>query len=327
MRFDRRTALRLLAVPILAPALAAAQEYPQRPIRIIVPYPAGGPYDALPRIIAQWVTAQTGWPIMIDNRTGASGLIGMTAAKQAAADGQTLAIASSSTHGAMPALKRSLPFDPIKDFAPVALIADATLVLLVRDELPARDVAGLIALLRARPGRLVYSSGGFGSQQHLAAVTMFQRAGLPREVAVHLPFAGLAPALTALVAGNADFMFVSTGLAMQHIASGKLRALGNSSLKRPPRLPQVPTMAELGYPDFEVMPWCGLVTPAGTPDAVVTRWNRLVNEALRDPKVGEQVAGLDYEARGGTPADFAAFIARDIARYKKLAADMDLSED
>ena len=233
-----------------------------------MPYPPGGPYDVLPRIVAQWITAQHGWPVVVDNRTGATGVIGIMAAKQAAPDGHTLVVASTSTHGSMPALKRNLTFDPINDFAPVVLIADATLVLLVRDELPVRNVAELIALLRDKPGALTYSSGGFGSPQHLATVTMFQRAGLSRDIAVHLPFGGLGPALMALIAGNSQFMFVSTGLAMPHIASGKLRALANSSLKRPPRLPEVKTMAELGFADFEVMPWCGLAAPAGTPDAI-----------------------------------------------------------
>ena len=249
------------------------------------------------------------------------------AAKQAAPDGHTLVVASTSTHGSMPALKRNLTFDPIKDFAPVVLIADATLVLLVRDELPVRNVTELIALLRDKPGALTYSSGGFGSPQHLATVTMFQRAGLSRDIAVHLPFGGLGPALMALIAGNSQFMFVSTGLAMPHIASGKLRALANSSLKRPPRLPEVKTMAELGFADFEVMPWCGLAAPAGTPDAIVARWNELANEALRDPKVREQIFTIDYDIRGGSPAEFARFIALDIDRYRKLAADMSLSED
>ena len=330
MHVSRRSALQLLAAPALSPALAsgaAAQDYPQRPVRIIVPYPPGGPYDVLPRIVAQWITAQHGWPVVIDNRTGATGVIGIMAAKQAAPDGHTLVVASTSTHGSMPALKRNLTFDPVKDFAPIVLIADATLVLLVRDELPVRNVAELIALLRDKPGALTYSSGGFGSPQHLATVTMFQRAGLPRDIAVHLPFGGLGPALMALIAGNSQFMFVSTGLAMPHIASGKLRALANSSLKRPPRLPDVRTMAELGFADFEVMPWCGLVAPAGTPDAILARWNELTNEALRDPKVREQILAIDYDIRGGTRADFARFIALDIDRYKKLAADMSLSED
>jgi tripartite-type tricarboxylate transporter receptor subunit TctC len=320
MRIDRRTAVKLLAAPVVLGGLrtfsssAHAEPYPGKPIRIIVPYPAGGPYDGIPRIIAQWINAQQGWSIVVDNRTGATGVIGVMAAKQAPPDGHTLVVATTSTHGSMPALKRSLAYDPIKDFAPIVLMADAPLVLLVRDELPVRSVAELIAVMRAKPGQLNYSTGGYGSPHHLATMTLFHRAGLPQDIAVHVPFAGLAPALMALLAGNVQFMITSTGAA-------------TTSRERSPRLPDVPTMAELGYANFEVAPWCGLAAPAGTPDAVVARWNELVNEALRDPKVHEQVTALDYDVRGGTIAQFADFLALDISRYKKLAEDMGLAED
>jgi tripartite-type tricarboxylate transporter receptor subunit TctC len=333
MRIDRRSVVKLLAAPALLgslnalPSSARAQQYPDKPIRIIVPYPAGGPYDGIPRLIAQWISAQQGWSIVIDNRTGATGIIGVMAAKQAPPDGHTLVVLTTSTHGSMPALKRNLTYDPVKDFSPIVLMADATLVLLVRDELPVRSVAELIAMMRDRPGQLNYSTGGYGSPHHLATMTLFHRAGLPQNIAVHVPFAGLAPALMALLGGNVQFMITSTGAATQHIASGKLRALATTSLKRSPRLPAVPTMAELGYANFEVAPWCGLAAPAGTPDAIVTRWNELVNEALRDPKLRDQVSALDYDIRGGTSAQFADFLAQDISRYKKLAEDMGLAED
>jgi tripartite-type tricarboxylate transporter receptor subunit TctC len=329
---NRRSALELLAAPALLgslafPLRAGAEPYPTKPIRIIVPYPAGGPYDGIPRIIAQWIGAQLGWSIVVDNRTGATGLIGLMAAKQAAADGHTLVVVTTSTHGSMPALKRNLAYDAVRDFAPIVLLADATLVLLVRDDLPVQSVAQLIAMMRDRPGRLNYSTGGYGSPHHLATITLFQRAGLPHDAAVHVPFAGLAPALMALLGGNAQFMITSTGAATQHIASGRLRPLATTSLKRSPRLPEVPTMAELGYPGFEVVAWCGLAAAAGTPDAIVTRWNELANDALRDPKVRDQISALDYDIRGGAAKDFANFIALDIGRYKKLAADMGLAED
>ena len=308
-------------------ASARAQQYPSKPIRIIVPYPAGGPFDGVPRLIAQWIGAQHGWSIVIDNRTGAAGAIGVMAAKQAAPDGYMLVVTTTSTHSSMPALKRNLSYDPVKDFAPIVLMADATLVLLVRDDVPARSVAQLVAMMRERPGQLNYSTGGYGSPHHLATMTLFHRAGLPQNIAVHVPFAGLAPALTALIAGNVQFMIASTGAAAQHIASGKLHPLAMTSLKRSPRLPDVPTMAELGYANFEVAPWCGLSAPAGTPDAVIARWNELANEALRDPKLRDQISSFDYDARGGTAAQFADFIAVDITRYKKLADDMGLAED
>jgi tripartite-type tricarboxylate transporter receptor subunit TctC len=333
VHLNRRSAVRLLAAPMLIASLRAvgsghaAESYPGKPIRIIVPYPAGGPYDGIPRVIAQWITARLGWSIVVENRTGATGIIGVMAAKQAAPDGHTLVVATTSTHGSMPALKRNLAYDARKDFAPVVLMADAPLVLLVRDELPAHSVAQLVQMMRGRPGQLNYSTGGYGSPHHLATMTLFHRAGLPQNIAVHVPFAGLAPALTALLGGNVQFMITSTGAATPHIASGKLRPLAITSLKRSPRLPDVPAMAELGYPGFEVLAWCGLATPAGTPNDIVTRWNELANDAMNDPKVRNQILTLDYDIRGGTANDFAQFLDLDMARYRKLAEDMGLAED
>jgi len=331
MRIDRRSAIKLIASPAFTVGLPAsrarAESYPSKPIRLIVPYPAGGPYDGIPRAITQWISSQEGWSIVVDNRTGATGVIGVMAGRQAAPDGHTLVVLTTSTHGAVPALKRQLGYDPVNDFAPIVLMAAATLVLLVREDLPVYSVAELVAMMRAQPGRLNYSTGGYGSPHHLATMTLFQRAGLPQNAAVHVPFAGLGPALMALLGGNVQFMITSTGAATQHITAGKLRPLAIASLKRSPRLPEVPAMAELGYANFEVVPWCGLAAPAGTPDAIVARWNALVNAALRDVAVRDQIVTLDYEVRGGSAQEFLEFIKRDIARYKTLAEDMGLSED
>jgi tripartite-type tricarboxylate transporter receptor subunit TctC len=333
MRIDRRSAVKLLAASALLGGISAlsspvrAESYPGKPVRIIVPFPAGGPFDGIPRLVAQWIGAQQGWSVVIDNRTGASGIIGVMTAKQAAPDGYTLVVATTSTHGSMPALKRSLSYDAVKDFAPIVLLADAALVVLVRAELPVHGVADLITLLKEKPGRLNYSTGGYGSPHHLATMTLFQRAGLPQNAAVHVPFAGLAPALTALLAGNVQFMIASTGTSAQHIASGKLRPLATTGRQRSPRLPEVPTMAELGYADFEVVPWCGLSAPAGTAEDMIGRWNELANTALRDAKLREQIAAFDYDIRGGTAQEFAEFTARDIGRYNKLAEAMGLTED
>jgi tripartite-type tricarboxylate transporter receptor subunit TctC len=332
VRLNRRCAAKLLVAPALMAGLrtfgsTGAESYPAQPVRIIVPYPAGGPYDGIPRLIAQWIGARHGWSIVIDNRSGATGIIGVMAARQAPADGHTLVVVTTSTHGSMPALKRNLAYDAVKDFAPIVLMADAALVLLVRDDLPVRSVAQLVEMMRAQPGRLNYSTGGYGSPHHLATMTLFYRAGLPQTIAVHVPFAGLAPALTALLSGNAQFMITSTGAATPHIASGKLRPLATTGLKRSPRLPEVPTMAELGYAGFEVLAWCGLAAPAGTREPIVARWNELANAALRDPTLRGQISALDYEIRGGTPAEFANFMTLDISRYTRLAQDMGLGED
>jgi tripartite-type tricarboxylate transporter receptor subunit TctC len=333
MRIGRRSALTLLAAPVLCGALdplttrLRADSYPTKPVRIIVPYPAGGPYDGIPRLIAQRVSGQLGWSIVMDNRSGATGVIGVMAGRQAAPDGHTLLVITTSTHGAMPALKRNLGYDPLKDFTPIVLMADAALVLLVRDDMAVGSVGELIQMMRDKPGGLNYSTGGYGSPHHLATMTLFHRAGLAQSIAVHVPFNGLVPALTALLGGNVHFMIGSTGAASTHIASGRLRPLAITSRERSPRLPQVPTMAELGFPGFEVLAWCGLAAPAGTPDSVVARWNQLVNEALGDPKLREQISLMDYEVRGGTASAFMQFLTADISRYKKLADDMGLAED
>jgi tripartite-type tricarboxylate transporter receptor subunit TctC len=333
VRLNRRSVAKLLAAPAVLAGLpafssdAGAEPYPAKPVRIIVPYPAGGPYDGIPRLIAQWINAQHGWSIVMDNRTGATGVIGVMAAKQAPPDGHTLVVVTTSTHGSMPALKRNLAYDPVRDFAPIVLMAEAPLVLLVRDDLPVHSVAQLVEMMREKPGQLNFSTGGYGSPHHLATMTLFHRAGLPQNIAVHVPFAGLGPALMALLGGNAQFMITSTGAAMPHIASGKLRPLATTSLKRSPRLPDVATMAELGYPGFEVVAWCGLAAPAGTPEPVVARWNELTNTAMRDPKVRDQISALDYDIRGGTASAFAAFLILDISRYKKLAEAMGLAEE
>ena len=190
MPLDRRSAVRLLTAPTLLaslpalPSIARAEPYPAKPVRIIVPYPAGGHYDGIPRIIAQKIATELGWSIVVDNRTGAVGTIGIMAAKQAAPDGYTLVVVASSTHGSTPALKRNLSYDPVKDFIPIVLFADAPLVLLVRDDLPVRSVAELVQAMRDKPGTLNYSSGGY-----VATVTLFQRAGLPQTAAVHVPYA------------------------------------------------------------------------------------------------------------------------------------------
>jgi tripartite-type tricarboxylate transporter receptor subunit TctC len=208
VRLNRRSAAKLLVAPAVLAGLrtfasAGAEQYPAKPVRIIVPYPAGGPYDGIPRLIAQWISAQHGWSIVVDNRSGATGLIGVMAAKQASPDGHTLVVVTTSTHGSMPALKRNLAYDPLKDFVPIVLMADAPLVLLVRDDLTVHSVAQLVTMMREKPGQLNFSTGGYGSPHHLATMTLFHRAGLPQNIAVHAPFAGLAPALMALLAGNA----------------------------------------------------------------------------------------------------------------------------
>ena len=257
MTKTRRTILKLLgAGAVVGPARVVAQQgYPSRPVKIIVPYPAGGPYDGIPRIVSQYLSERHGWSVVIENRAGASGLTGVMAAKQSAPDGYTLVVTTSSTHGSAPALKSSLPYDPWKDLAPVTLLADAFLVALVRKDVPVTSIGELVSLIRAKPGELNYASGGYASQHHLASAMMLQQSGLKQDDAKHVPFTGLAPALYALIGGNVDFMITTTGAAAQYIDRGDLRALAVTSPKRSPRFPDVPTMAESGFPGFQVLAW------------------------------------------------------------------------
>ena len=326
MRITRRDALWLAAAPFGAGA-RAQEAYPARPVKIIVPYPAGGPYDSIPRIVAQYAADRHGWSVVVENRPGASGLVGVMAAKQSPADGYTLVVTTSSTHGSAPALKSSLPYDPYKDLAPIALMADALLVALVRKDVPVKTIGDLVALIRAKPGALTYSTGGYASQHHLATAMMLSRSGLGLEDARHVPFQGLAPALYALISGNVDFMITSTGAAAQYIDKGDLRALAVTSLARTPRFPDVPTMAESGFPGFQVLAWCGLAAPAGTPAPILARWNAMINEAFADPGVAKKVANQDYEPRGGTPGAYTEFFTKDIEQYRRLAEATGLKDD
>lgn len=331
MRFLRRQFLQLAAAAVAAPVLprhaSALDDYPTRPIRIIVPSTPGGPYDLIPRFVADYTARKYGWTVAVENRPGASGIVGVLAAKQAPPDGYTLVVTTSATHGSEPAFNHHLPYDPYNDLAPVILLAQGALVLLVRQQTQVDSVKELIALIRSRPGALKFSSGGYLSQQHLAVVMMLWREGLPPDICIHVPYRGLPEAVTALLAGEVDFMIVSTGSVKPYIEKGDLRALAITSPSRSPRLPNVPTFAEIGYPGYQIIAWCALAAPAHTPQPILDRWNAVANEALADPGVRKRVEALDYDVRGGTAASFAAFFAGDIAAYKKLAAATGLKEE
>ena len=323
----RRTLLQSLAASALAGGPSRAETYPDRPVRVIVPYSPGGPYDQIPRLVADFVARKRGWTATMDNRPGVSGIVGVVAAKLTAPDGYTLVVTSSSTHGSEPALKHPLPYDAYTDLAPIILLAEAPLVLLVRKETKAASVADLIKLIRARPGEINFSSAGHATQQHLAAVMLLQREGLPADTCVHVPYNGLTPALTALIAGVVDFMIVSTGSAKGFIENGDLRALAITSAERSKKLPDVPAFAELGYPGYRITAWCGLAAPAKTPQAILDSWNAVVNEALADPDMAAKIDLMDYEARGGSAADYTKFFVQDIDNYRKLAEATGITDD
>jgi len=330
MSINRRSMLELIGHSAVIgglqglPSIASAQAYPDKPVHIVVPFPPGGSLDGTPRIVAQHIAARRGWSIVIDNRPGAGGQVGTVIGKQAPADGYLLTAVNGVTHGSASAIKSDLGYDPVRDFAPIVLLADAPMVLLVRSELAARTVPEFLDLLRREPGLLNYGSGGFGTQHHLAAAMLLDQAGLPPDSATHVPSRGQALAITDMLAGSVQFIISSIGPAWPHVVAGKLRALAVTGSQRLARFPDQPTMLELGYRDFEILAWSGLAAPAGTPHSVVTQWNEAANQALADADVRQQLAAFDFDARGGTPAQFADFIAREVARYKRLGQNAGL---
>jgi tripartite-type tricarboxylate transporter receptor subunit TctC len=291
------------------------------------PPPRAVPYDVIPRLVADYSARKYGWTVVVENRPGASGIVGVLAAKQAPPDGYTLLVTSAATHGSEPAFNHSLPYEPYNDLAPIILLAQGALVLLVGKEMRVNSAAELIALIRSWPGALKFSSAGYVTQQHLAVAMMLLRAGLPQDVCTHVPYRGLVEAVRALLADEVNFMIVSTGTVKGYIESGDLRSLAITSPTRSAHLPSVPTFAEIGYPGYQIIAWCGLAAPAGTPQPILNRWNEAANEALMDGDVCAGVDKLDYDVCGGSAASYAAFFARDIETYRQLAAATGLKEE
>ncbi len=324
--FDRRTETNmkrrsfvkgLLASLILALSAAAwaQQSYPVRPVRIIVALPAGGSVDQVARLVAQKLTEGLGQTFLVDNRPGASGIIGMEITAKAAPDGYTL-IMSPASH-LYPSTFAKLPYDPVRDFAPVINVVNVARVLVVHLSANYRTVRELIAYAKANPGKLSYGTGGDGSPHHLSGV-MFGSATDTKMVQV--PYKGGAPAMTDLVGGRVDLMFAAVPEALPHLKGGRIRALGVMSAKRTPVLPDVPTLQEAGHSDLVLDTWIGLVAPAGTPRNIITRINGVVQKAISGD-LRERFAGVGLDGTGGTPEQFAATIRNDMALYAKLVKE------
>jgi len=325
----RRTLLAGLALPLATPAVAqtGAQTWPDRPVRVLVPFPAGGSLDVVPRLVTQQMATLLGQPFVVENRVGASGRLAVEAARSAAPDGHTLMAINGVTHGSNPAVTSNLGYDPIDDLAPIVLLAHAPLAVLVHRDVPAQDIAGLIALMRAQPGRLNFASGSAGTQLHLAAVMLLAQAGLPSDAAVHVPYQGQAPAITDLLAGRVQFMVTSTGAVMQQIQAGALRALATKGRERWFRLPQAPTLQALGFADFDVVAWAVLAAPARTPGAIIETLNEAANRALRDEALRTRLESVDFRATGGSSEAARRFVASEVARYRKVVRDARLTFD
>jgi tripartite-type tricarboxylate transporter receptor subunit TctC len=293
-----------------APAFAQ-EPWPTRPVRIIVPFPAGGVADLAPRVVGQKLSEKWGQPVIVENKAGAAGNIGMGEGARAAPDGYTLVLAPTGNLTVNQFLFK-LPFDTAKDFAPITLLATSPNVLVVNPSVPAKTFRELIEYAKANPGKLNFASPGAGSGAHLAGELLDIDAGIQ---ATHVPYKGLAPAVTDLLGGQVQMMFAGISTVIQHVKNGKLVALAIASPKRSAQLPDVPTVAESGIPGFDVTSWYGLVTRAGTPPAIIDKIQRDAAEALRDPEVRSRFAGLGLEPGGNTPAEFEAMIASESRKW------------
>jgi tripartite-type tricarboxylate transporter receptor subunit TctC len=298
-------------VLLCAAALAQAQSYPAKPIHLIVPFPPGGGNDTVARAIAQQIGPDLGQPVVVDNRPGAGGSVGAELAAKSPPDGYTLFLAGVGSHAVNPNLHSRLPYDPVRDFAPITLVASAPSVLVVNPAVPARSVAELTAYARANPGKLNYASNGQGSAAQLAAAMYESMAGVKM---VHVPYKGIAPALTDLLSGEVQLMFGTVVALVPHIQAGKLRALAVTSRSRSALLPEVPTLAESGLPDYEAGSWYGIMAPAGTPRDVVERLHAAIVKALAQPEVAKRLAAEGAIVIGSTPAAFGAHIKAELAR-------------
>ena len=302
----------LAAVALCAPA--AAQEYPLRPVRVILASPAGGTPDIVARIVAPGMSAQLGQQLVIDNRGGAGGLIATEMTARAAPDGYTLFIGGPGTITMLPHLRRDMPYDALADLAPVSQLAIGPYLLVAHPSLRANSVRELIALARAEPGRINYASAGNGAGNHFA---MEHLKALARMDLTHVPYKGAPPAVTDLLAGGVSLMFNSIPPALPHIRAGRLKVLAVSTAKRSSQLPETPTVAEAGVTGYEFVTWFGLLAPGRTPPAVVARLNAAAARTLNAPEVRAQLEGQGYEIGGGSAQSFADYIR---AEYAKLEA-------
>lgn len=317
----RRAAARVLIALLLggACAIAFAQDYPTRPVRIVVAFPAGGGNDIIARFFSARLTPRLGQQIVIDNRGGASGIIGTEIVARAAADGYTL-LFTSLTHSMNEAVTK-LPYDTLKSFTPVSMLGRGTNVLVVNPALPVRTLPEFIALAKAKPKQLNYGSTGVAGMHHFGGEMFKRAAGID---ITHVPFKGGGPAQIAVMAGEVDMMFSTLPLAMPHIRTGRLRPLAVGSMTRSPLLPDLPTLNESGAPGYEFTVFWGIVAPVGTPAAIVKRLNAEFNAILLDPEAAKQLAGEGAEVTPWTPAQFGALLENNVATWKRVAREADI---
>ena len=304
---------------LLASRLAAA-EYPEQPIRLVVPFAAGGGTDVLARMIGQKLSEAWKVPVVVDNRPGAGGTIGSAAVARAAADGYTVLLGSISTHAIAPGLYAKLPYDPVKDFQPVARAGITPFVMTVHPAVSANSIAELIALAKASPKKYDFASSGNGTTSHLCGALFTHQAGIEM---THIPYKANAPGLTDLLGGRVTFMFDNIIAMLPHIKAGKLRALAVTGSERSSSLPNIPTMIEAGLPNYEVIGWFGVWLPAGTPRAIVTRLNGELNRIMLDPEVKARAEeqGVDM-TRTQSADEFGSYVQQELGKWRKIIKDV-----
>ena len=302
---------------LLLPALASAQDFPNKPIKLIVPFPPGGPNDIIARVVGQRMSELIKQPVVIDNRGGQGGVLGTDAVAKAAPDGYTIGIVSASSLVINPTMEK-VPYDVAKDFAPVTLVTTVPEMLVVASNVAARDMGELVALAKSQPGKLNFASAGVGGLPHLAGELFKLTARIDL---VHVPYRGAAPAINDLLGQQVQMAFLDLPVILPHIKSGMLRPIALGAPKRAPTSPEVPTTAEVGMPDLLIENWYGMIAPAGTPANIVNLLNRVTNEAMGDPKVAQKLADQGLTVAGDTPEHFRDYIGAEIRKWAKVIKD------
>lgn len=307
----------LLAILLLLPTLASAQNFPAKPIKLIVPFPAGGPNDIIARVIGQRMSELSGQPVLIDNRGGQGGVLGTDAVAKAAPDGYTIAISSAGALAISPSMEK-VAYDTLADLTPVTLVATVPEMLVVATNVPAKDIGELIALAKAQPGKLNFASSGPGSLPHLAGELFKLTAKID---IVHVPYRGAAPAVNDLLGQQVQMTFLDLPILLPQVKAGALRPIAVGSAERAPTAPEVPTTAEAGFADLRIENWYGMVAPKGTPKEIVAALHGLATQAMADPTVKEKLAAQGATLIGDEPEHFRSFIADETAKWAKVIKD------
>ena len=319
--------MRVFAAAVLVfqvlPLCVAHAAYPERPIRFVVPYGAGGPGDTVARVVGAGLSKRLGQPVVLDIRPGASTIVGTEIVARAPADGYSI-LTISTTHAVNPALYKKLPYDPLRDFAPVTLMASTPFMLCVNPKVAANSVRDLVTLAKAKPEGLAYGSGGTGSSLHLTAELFSSRAGIRM---LHVPYKGAGPAFIDLISGQVQVVFSSTVSSLPHMKSGRVRVLAVTSVRRTAAAPDVPTLAETGFPGFESSSWFGVLAPARTPSAIVLKLQEEIAATLKTPEVGEVLVGLGGDPGGMSPEEFGKYFRAEVAKWAKVVRDAKITPE